>query len=54
MKSFCQCMECSYETDWVNIIFSSDIRNFIGHITYYSLVFFIAYAFKGQVHMFDM
>ena len=28
--------------------FSSDIRNFINHITYYSLIFFIAYAFKGQ------
>ena len=22
------------------------------HITYYSLMFFIAYAFKGQVHVF--
>ena len=22
------------------------------HITYYSLMFFIAYTFKGQVHMF--
>ena len=32
--------------------FISDIRNFIGHITYYSLMFFIAYAFKGQVHVF--
>ena len=32
--------------------FSSDIRNFISHITYYSLMFFIAYAFKGQVHAF--
>ena len=31
---------------------SSDIRNFISHITYYSLMFFIAYTFKGQVHVF--
>ena len=30
---------------------SSDIRNFISHITYYSLMFFIAYAFKGQVYV---
>ena len=34
------------------ISFSSDTRNFISHITYYSLMFFIAYAFKGQVHVF--
>ena len=33
--------------------FSSDIRNFISHITYYSFMFSIAYAFKGQVHMFS-
>ena len=33
--------------------FSSDIRNFINHITYYiySLIFFIAYTFKGQGHV---
>ena len=46
MKS-CQYMRCSYETDWVNILFAVIfIRNLISHITYYSLVFFIAYAFK--------
>ena len=33
-------------------IFNSDTRNFISHITYYSLMFFIVYAFKGQVHVF--
>ena len=32
--------------------FNSDIRNFISHITYYSLMFVIVYAFKGQVHVF--
>ena len=29
--------------------FSSDIRTLISHVTYYSLMFFIKYAFKGQV-----
>ena len=33
MKSFCQCMECSYETDLGKYYFSSDIRKFISHIT---------------------
>ena len=32
--------------------FSSDIRNFLSHITYYYLMFFIAFTFKGQVHVF--
>ena len=32
--------------------FNSDIRDFLSHITYYFLMFFIAYAFKGQVHVF--
>ena len=45
-------MGCSYETDWVDIILVVIIRNFISHITYYSLMFFIAYALKGQVHVF--
>ena len=27
-------------------------RNFISHITHYSFIFFIAYTFKGQVHVF--
>ena len=31
---------------------NSDIRNFTSHITYYSLMFLIAYTFKGQVHTF--
>ena len=31
-------MGCSYKRH-----FSSDIRNFINHVTYYSLMFFIAY-----------
>ena len=33
MKFFCQRMGCSYETDWININFNSNIRNFISHIT---------------------
>ena len=33
--------------------FSSDIRNFISHIKYYTQMFFSAYAFKGQVHVFS-
>ena len=33
-------------------LFNSDIRNFISHITYYFLMFFIVYAFRGQVHVF--
>ena len=45
VKSFCQFMGCRYETDWVNII-----RNFIS--LYYSLMFFIAYTFKGREHEF--
>ena len=49
VKSFWQYMGRSYKFNLVNIIFS-DIRNFIS--TYYSLMFFIAYAFKGQVHVF--
>ena len=49
MKSCCQYMGCSYETDYH---FSSDIRNFISRIPYYSLMIFIANAFKGQVHVF--
>ena len=32
--------------------FNSHIRNFMSHITYYSLMFSIAYSFKGQVHVF--
>ena len=32
--------------------FNSDIGNFISHITYYSLMFFIVYTFKGQIHVF--
>ena len=40
-------MGCSYETDWINII-----RNFISHIIYYSLIFFVAYGSKGQVLVF--
>ena len=32
--------------------FSSGKRNFLSHITYFSLMLFIAYAFKGQVHVF--
>ena len=51
MKSFCQYMGCSYEFDG-KYHFNSDIRSFIYHITYYSLMFFIVYAFKGQVHVF--
>ena len=31
--------------------FSSNIRN-LSHITYYSLMSFIAFTFKGQVHVF--
>ena len=31
--------------------FNSDIRNLISHITFYSLMFFIAHAFKGQVRV---
>ena len=31
---FLSAVECSYETDWANIIFSSDLRSFISHITY--------------------
>ena len=39
MKSFCQSMECTYETDSGKYYFSSDIRNFISHITpLYSLL----------------
>ena len=34
-------MGCSYAFDWINII-----------LTYYSLIFFIVYAFKGQIHVF--
>ena len=33
--------------------FNSDIRNFISHITYYSLIFFIVNTFNGQVHVFS-
>ena len=51
MNFFYQYMECSYEFDWVNIILTL-IRNFISHITYYSLMFYSVYAFKGQVHVF--
>ena len=32
--------------------FSSNIRNFISHNSYYILMFFITYTFKGQVHVF--
>ena len=52
MKSFCQYMGCSDEFDRVKYHFNSDIKNFISHITYYSIIFFIVYAFKGQVHVF--
>ena len=48
-------MGCSNETDWVNMgkyYFGSGIRNFISHITYYSHMFFIAYTFKGKMHVF--
>ena len=50
MKPFCQYMGCSYEFK----SFKKDIRNFINHITYYSLtcMFFMQYAFKAQVHVF--
>ena len=34
MKSCCQYMVCSYETDWVNIILAVKL---IGHITYYQV-----------------
>ena len=40
-------MGCSFEFDPVNTIL-----NFISHIIYYSLRFFIEYTFKGQVHVF--
>ena len=39
-------------TDWV-YHFSSDIRNFICHITYYSPMLSIAYGFKEQAHIFE-
>ena len=32
--------------------FSIDIKNFLSHITYNSLMFFIAYTFKGWVNVF--
>ena len=43
MNSFCQCMECNYETGWVNIILAVKLKE---------LLFFIAYTFKGRVHVF--
>ena len=52
MKSCCQLLGCSYETDWVNIILGAILGTNICHITYESLMFFITYTFKGQVHVF--
>ena len=51
MKFFCQYMGCSNETDWVNIVLAV-IKGTLCHITYFSLMLFIAYTFKGQVHVF--
>ena len=45
-------MGCSYDTDRVNIILAVILGTFISHMTYCSLMFFIAYALKGQVHVF--
>ena len=43
-------MGCSSETDWVNIILAVIVKKL--YTSYYSLMFSIAYAFKGQVHVF--
>ena len=52
MKSFCQYIGCSFELDWIKYHLNCDIRNFIKQIIYYSVMFFIAYTFKGQIHVF--
>ena len=41
-----------WNSDWVNIILAVILKELLSHITYYSLMFSIAYAFKGQVHVF--
>ena len=43
-KSFWQCMGCSYETNWVNIILAV-IRNLV-------ILLPFALDFKGQEHVF--
>ena len=43
-------MGCSSETDWVNIILALIFKEL--YKSYYSLMFSIACAFKGHVHVF--
>ena len=52
VKYFCQYMGCSYKFDWVNINLTVIKGTLKSQIIYYSLMFFIAYTFKGQVHVF--
>ena len=51
MKSCYQYKGHIYETDWVNIILAA-IEDKELYKSNYSLMFFIAYTFKGQVHVF--